>query len=1107
MAKTRDYMDYLDDRIGIAPANSQEEFQAAETIVEVMKDHGLEPTIQEFDSRPLGSLMSYVLMIVLFVGVLLSGIRIGVVGAIGLILALVATAMLVAVHAGRDLFENFGPASRSQNVIAVHRAEGDKVMKGSRPIVIVAHYDTPHESTLYAGSLARNHALLKKASFPCTIVAGVAALLQVFAFLPQGLRTVVWIIGLVATLPLLVLAATKIAERFSPCTLGANDNKSSIAALLSVMDSVQPAEDRVEAQAQGRQYTPRGNEQAIGDVEPVKQISQVYGTRHGKEVLEQLGILPDTCEIVYETSTTAPVPAQEDVASEDDTDAYDDASYDDGAYDDASVSPSDEDAVEELEYEDDASYDDVPEDADMPIEEVGAEDVPETEEEAPEDLDDDYVDDDSYAEYEDDIPQDGEDFVDDDGAVDAVDSTAIGSPKPQGRIKRGLSSIRNFFSRKKHDEDEVSIPRGREADDVDFSEFEQTEWDEEDAAQAEDELKPIRREDFRAERLSWESDEDSTSDSVDDGEYEEEGYPEDAPEGDSKYLDDSSEVEDDAYLQGEDEPDVDAYTDAPASATDGGAEVDDGSDESIAPASAIDHESQQDWAIVDNDDYDEGYAEQHKPYDASLYQQGDESYDDLYEDDAEDLEDVEYELDEDQARGQQIRSHAQQDASHDDVIEEDLQVEDDYEVEESVDQGPEVPVAVEPQDNASDQVEDELSWDDEALGEYDDPDGNPDNGSTAELATNQAEKRGARARKAHQDLDDSDDSGVLPKDTRGLDTISDSYDVYEQAADQPNMPDPIDDPTWGQSSYVPSKPKVNVARRAALFDLPDPSQETADPLAEDDDDYLEDDEEADVHEAIEDDDPQDDLDEVDDGDDARQSNWKGGAQVRSDLRDDADGFDDEVYEDDPDDGYVDEYDNYEEESEPEGSEDEAYDDIDESDDSVEYEDQQAEVIDQDDLQDAILEMGDDYLVSHDIWFVAVGSSAVAHAGIKAFLSNFRQDIRGAFLINLDSIGAGTPVVMTKEGLDAGRRSDRRLVRLLTRVADDLHVELGTRAYDWDDTDATPAMRSRVRAVTIMGVDENGLPALSHSQNDVPDNVNPQQVSAIARLITEAIRRA
>ncbi|MBF0915311.1 MAG: hypothetical protein HXK40_06095, partial [Atopobium sp.] len=51
MAITHDYVDYLDEQIDIAPAGSQEELQAAQTIAEEMKLHGLEATIEEFDAK------------------------------------------------------------------------------------------------------------------------------------------------------------------------------------------------------------------------------------------------------------------------------------------------------------------------------------------------------------------------------------------------------------------------------------------------------------------------------------------------------------------------------------------------------------------------------------------------------------------------------------------------------------------------------------------------------------------------------------------------------------------------------------------------------------------------------------------------------------------------------------------------------------------------------------------------------------------------------------------------------------------------------------------------------------------------------------------------
>ena len=297
MADTRDYMDYLDDEIGIAPANSQEEFQAAEKIVEVMKDHGLEPTVQEFDAHPFGKLMPYLMMILLVVGILMSGIGTEVVRLLGFALVVVSAGLLIAKHMGKDYFKNMGGASRSQNVIAVHRATGDKVVKGARPIVIVAHYDTPHENMLFGSGLGRYQSLIKKMSVPCVITIAIVGVAQILLFLPSVVRTLLWIVGLIAAVPLIILIAAAISERFSPCTEGSNDNKSGLAALLSIMSKVHPAEDRVDAAVAGKPYVPRQSEPPA---QPIKIVEEVKGVRHGRDVLMALGVLPATCEIVYE---------------------------------------------------------------------------------------------------------------------------------------------------------------------------------------------------------------------------------------------------------------------------------------------------------------------------------------------------------------------------------------------------------------------------------------------------------------------------------------------------------------------------------------------------------------------------------------------------------------------------------------------------------------------------------------------------------------------------------------------------------------------------------------------------------------------------------------
>lgn len=1054
MSKTSDYMDYLDREIGIAPANSQEEFRAAETIVEIMKDHGLEPTIQEFDTHPVGKMLPDILAVVMFVGMLLSGVGSTGLRLLGLLLALVPAILLLMRHVGRDVLANVGPAARSQNVIAVHRATGDKVTKGNRPIVVVAHYDTPRESPLFE-RLAPYQPRLARISVPCVAVGGVAALLQVFFFLPGALRLVLWIVGIVAMVPPLVLAVSVFVENASPCTEGANDNKSSVAALLGLLNQVRPQADRVGAYSDdGARVVEHSNEGATEADEPSAHEGETYGTRHGKDVLEGLGILPETCEIVYETA--APT-AEADVDGER---GANEANQPDRALMDEYVEPQEDES-----WDDEASAEGIPQDYDNPYygNDTGAgtgDDkgfAPEYEAEESGEAADQLAEETYY-----DNPADGNQGWSEEGSWED-DSEAEGSqnkkPSVAGRVKTFFGSLRERFS-KHGDTTDVSIPRGVASDGVDYSEFEETDWGDEDWGDSdynpEVELKSINRDELIARRnAASEQDEAQPDDSAlseqgqdqtrePQGEvysseydtYESGDAPLDAYDWDSG---ESNEATDDSYLEDE--------------------EPESGSDQADEEAASIEsrtshdisHENGPDWSIVEDDEEEVPAVEPARDADTSFYDQDDESHDGEYELNDTDLMEVEEELDEDQVASAPIRPRQTPDAQE--VVGDS---EDYVQIEASADSsddgvGEEEAATTTPEDDG----ESELNWD------------------------------------SDDSQDDSDADDVLPKDSRGLDTISDEYDAYDGGDDENALdePDPIDDPTWGETSYVPPRPKTSVARRATLYDVPSPSEETADPLADDDVDG----ESVAEGPASEHDDHANGAGDADESDANRARKWKGGAAIRSDLQ----GQDDPSQE------------AYDSKADVEAAADYAPDDYADSVGDIDggQADQQDSDIDQDELQDAILRMGDDLLVSHDIWFVAAGASSVDHAGVKAFLSDFRQDIRGAFLINLDSVGAGEPTILTSEGLHEGRRSDRRLVRLISNVADDLHLPLAKRSHDWGDTDATPAMRFRVRAVTLTGLDQNGLPALSHTQDDVPENVDTRQVESVVRVIAEAIRRS
>ena len=307
MAITHDYVDYLDEQIDIAPAGSQEELQAAQTIAEEMKLHGLEATIEEFDAKSIKSLGYSIYLILLFIGVIFAGTGNAALIAFGVLLVVGFGALTCLKYFGNDILGSFGSSIRSQNVVAKHEATGEPVAKGNRPIVIVAHYDSPHTNFLVESPVAKYVPLAQKYSRWCVVAVFVATFVQILRFLPDPVRVLFWIVGILAALPLVALSVATIAERFAPCTIGANNNKSSVAALLGILENVRPTGHRPEVV-----HHFAGDAAAL-----IPEPDEVEGVRHGEEVLNSLGILPEDCEVsyvAYDTTGASQTASLDDVA-------------------------------------------------------------------------------------------------------------------------------------------------------------------------------------------------------------------------------------------------------------------------------------------------------------------------------------------------------------------------------------------------------------------------------------------------------------------------------------------------------------------------------------------------------------------------------------------------------------------------------------------------------------------------------------------------------------------------------------------------------------------------------------------------------------------------
>ena len=158
------------------------------------------------------------------------------------------------------------------------------------------------------------------------------------------------------------------------------------------------------------------------------------------------------------------------------------------------------------------------------------------------------------------------------------------------------------------------------------------------------------------------------------------------------------------------------------------------------------------------------------------------------------------------------------------------------------------------------------------------------------------------------------------------------------------------------------------------------------------------------------------------------------------------------------------------------------------------------------LRQAAMQLGDRDLISHEVWFVLTGASEADHAGAQAFFDEYSKKLRGAYVINLEAVGAGRQSLVVEEGLAGHRKANRRLVNLFGESSQAIGRPLALARMPWRDTEATTALRQGFHGVTVCGVDK-GCPANARWTGDVPEAVDPSMIDDVVDIMVEVIKRA
>lgn len=1072
MANSKKYLNHLLQRTEITPACSEEERAAADVIARIFTDHGFNPEIQEFTASSSRKNVSAIAGIALFVATIFMGIG-GALGIFGFLLVLAVGVLYVLIRLDKISVPAIGANGLSQNVIAHHQASGPLASPRNRPVVVVAHYDSSRADLLSREPFANYRALINKL-FPVAMVLPAAVAILRLLPLPGALKAVLWVIAILFSLIPLLRSVAFLFDRFAmPYTTGAICNKSSVAAMLGVMDTVAPSSraDEFPEDVPFEEYLDslngayQSSYTAKVEDEPLYQEESEQAELGDAEVstADEMPISQPQLPVQEEPVVAFEQPEQDFSEAAEETQA-DDRTVDDTSADDdllpVDVASAATDAVADTVA--DAAQEQAPV---LPLNAVGnlrfGKDTIRALGMIPAECDLEY---------------DEGQFPVNEPAAASVDNPVVASVDEPVAVPvetQGEEAVEEAPAAVSDEHvDAVAVPVPAPAVvPIAPSLFDEEVTEEEEALA----IPAVVAELVDGENT--ETDEAADEPAVFDEQYEE---------------------------QVEEQADEESF---------------DASRTSIVPP--IPNELVEDQPVDASQTSivapipDELVEETPLPAVAEeqpLVLTGEEDFEEIIPTDDMEIAEADFELIEDEPLPlDEVDQPAEE--SEDGIAAEDIaQPEADEVEEEQMLPAPDETVSVD-MAQVMDEQEDNVEQGNNNVPLTDGSEGVTVESTQVFVPAEEISAGGTQAIPAQPQGTQAmpvqhQGTQAMPAQVETVDSLMAQITPAPAPAPRPqrqlNIPS-LDSvpasPAVPSTQIPPVTPTVRanpMANRSSLFDLPDPSAKPVDPFSS-------------IPAPVDMDQPVatkptftviDSTDAVSPvpqqqfetihaatpapaapakkrrglfgrkkKEETSMSDWLG---VDEDFDAKRSGRD------------IGSWDNFEGDdgwkggAAGEGSEDE--------------------------LRQAVTSLGDDELLGHDIWFVATGAAENDNAGMKAFLDEHRDKLRGVFIINLKCVGAGQLSMITTEGEHRTLKADRRITGLFSRVASDFHRSLASVEMPYVDTDAHAAMERSLRAMTLAGVEGSSF-ACAYTEQDHPINLNADNVNYAADLVTEVIRRS
>ena len=144
------------------------------------------------------------------------------------------------------------------------------------------------------------------------------------------------------------------------------------------------------------------------------------------------------------------------------------------------------------------------------------------------------------------------------------------------------------------------------------------------------------------------------------------------------------------------------------------------------------------------------------------------------------------------------------------------------------------------------------------------------------------------------------------------------------------------------------------------------------------------------------------------------------------------------------------------------------------------------------------------LYNTEIWFVAIGSDTDAHDGALAFVNEHQSELRGAMVIEIESLGLGNLSVASEEGRFKKVNASSRIKRYMRGAQAATGITPSSVSLAGSDSIASTVQKAGFQTMHLFG-EEAGKPALKGSADDVLENIDEDILDDNVNFLMELLK--